>query len=90
MVHKFEDKTSRCDLVLSQIRVLMGTLGLNKDIYKECNRLLMSGGIDTSDVSATDYSKAKIVLAVAMKKVAKNMTPLSKDGREDMRNLEKM
>jgi hypothetical protein len=67
----------------------MGTLGLNKDIYKECNRLLMSGGIDTSDVSATDYSKAKIVLAVAMKKVAKNMTPLSKEGRKDMRDLER-
>ena len=89
MVHSLR-ATSKHDLVLSQIRVLIGTLGLNKDVYKECNRLLMSGGVDTSDVSVTDYSKAKIVLAVAMKNVARNMTPLSKEGREEMRDLEKM
>jgi hypothetical protein len=49
----------------------------------------MSGGIDTSDVDAKDYSKAKVVLAVAMKNVARNMTPLSKEGKNEMKNLEK-
>lgn len=60
---------------------------ISHDVFSECQRLVNSGGIDL-DAFEDTYEAAKIVLSVALKNLAYQWRPLSKEGKKIADNLE--
>ena len=58
----------------------------NLDIYKECERLFDSGGIEPDDYD-DNYELPKIILTVALNNVKSSYYPTCISGREEIENL---
>lgn len=88
MVHKQKLSQSEKELY-RQVKELMRVNALPKDVLIESRRLIASGGINTLGVKPTEYLRAKVVLATAFKNIADDLEPLTDEGRDMKKNLEK-